>query len=417
MRYFLGLLTVMMLWSVAAFPQFSYQVDKNLRVALKKEVWQKLKNETPQENRLTMGLYFSGNSLFKSYQGAAQKYGYPPDNLVTAMAFLQVICQEVKQGTTMSTSEIKAVYEAQKQSILKNNSFEGLASKEIQKLAEPIILSTMWLFHLNQMRAKDRFTLSNWADGLLKTYTVNTDQSKSSSSKQMPPTTVQDDDQSESNSSEPVIASVDNTEGQPEPEERALGEANISQIIMRTVTSYGLGGVFVANKIYVLFDNGAIFTEPVRPLEPRYLAQTKLNKPGKWSRWERRNGVLYYTSKKSGKEYDWKKWFDVRKVRSGHTFNGGFQTMDPFGGAVVTNASTIYFNNNGAFVWSTVKGGYNDWKSVYLKSKHKGKYHISGHKIVFTYTDGRSESYFFALYPKSDEHFVIGSSHFVPLEN
>ena len=189
---------------------------------------------------------------------------------------------------------------------------------------------------------------------------------------------------------------------------------NIDEIIMRTATSYGLSGAYVHNEVSVLYKNGDLYTNPTKPLETFSIKESKKIKPKKWKTWKKNQGKIHVTNASTGKVYDWKKWFKTRPGEKGHTFNGVFKTLDPFGGSTVINASTVYFDNKGRFAWSHLKGGSWDMNSVYLKSKFKGTYYISNYTIHLNYENGQKESFFFCRFPVSNEHFIIGKSHFVP---
>jgi len=188
----------------------------------------------------------------------------------------------------------------------------------------------------------------------------------------------------------------------------------VSDIILRTVTKYGLNGVYIDNEVSALFTNGELLTNPSEPLDQLNLASSKREHPKKWATWKKKGDVLYVTKAWKNKTYDWKKWFKLRPGKKGMKLPGRYNTLDGFGGATVINASMVAFDAQGRFAWKTIKGGNTVWKPVYSKSNSSGTYEIDGHTIRLKYNDGTTESFFFGLYPKDSEHFVIGSSHFAP---
>lgn len=375
--------------------QHTYTVDNELRTKIRKETWQELKLETPKENRLGLGVLFLSNGIFKDYQGVAAKYGYNPNDIVTATTFYRVISNEIITSNNYSRKEISTIYKQTQAAIRDSKTSANLSSDQIQKISDRLILETLWLFNLNRLRKPDNAIVKRLAEKKLNDYHM---------------------------SSTPVAAKEEKkpkTVNKPLPRPPISNNApgDIQEIIMRTKTSYGLSGIYTANDVCILYKNGDIYINPIKPLESFNISDSKNEHPGKWNSWKKKNGVIYVTYSENGKVGEWKKWFDLRPVKKGFTINGKFSTIDPFGGAAVINASTVYFDNKGRFVWDNVKGGSNNMSSVYIKNKYKGTYHISGHTIELNYTNGGTkESYFFSMYPVSKKHFIIGKSHFVPEE-
>ena len=391
----LYLLLVLLLSGGLLYSQHTYTVEKELRTKIRKETWQKLKVETPKENRLSLGLLFLSNGIFNDYIGVAAKYGYQPNDMLTATTFYFVISNEIITSKNYSEKEIATLYEKTKATIRDSKTFADLSSDQIQKISDPLILETLWLYNLIRLRKSDNAPVKRLAEEKLNAYYTSSTPFAEKEEKKP---------EIEENKSIPPPVISNNAPG------------NIQEIIMRTRTSYGLNGVYTANDVCVLYKNGDMYINPIKPLESFNIIDSKNEHPGNWNSWRKRNDAIYVTFSKNGKVGEWKRWFDLRPVKKGFTIKGKFSTIDPFGGAVVINASTVYFDEQGKFVWDNVKGGSNDMSSVYIKSNYKGTYGISGHTIELNYTSGTKESYFFSIYPKSKKHFIIGKSHFVPEE-
>jgi len=76
---------------------------------------------------------------------------------------------------------------------------------------------------------------------------------------------------------------------------------DIDEIIMRTVTSYGLSGTYIYNEISVLYKNGDLFANPSKPLETFSIKESKKIKPKKWKTWKKNQGKIYVTNTSTGK--------------------------------------------------------------------------------------------------------------------
>lgn len=371
---------------------FEYTVNSTLRDEIRKNTWEELKQKTPEKAQLILNFSFLGNSLFQRYNAAAKLYGYKPNSLITAHAFLAIIAKEIIHSKNFSNQEVTTEYQ-KKDKLVRANRKE-FSNKEIQFEGDRLILTAMWLFSLKELSKNNPDEVIELAKEILDTY--NFSANKASLTKQK-----------EFQKTNPKI----NSKSNPQPD--------VYDIRMRTITSYGLSGPYVANRVYVLYKNGDLYVAPHKPLESFNIQKSKTERPAKWDRWVEKNGVTTITYKNRGKtkQTNVKRWFDVRPVPKNYKIDGVFDTVDPFGGGVVVKAKTIYFNKNGQFAWKTVSGGSYAGSSVYKYSKAKGTYTISNHTIVFTYLNGVKEAYFFAIYPDSDKHLIIGSSHFVPNKN
>ncbi len=380
--------------------QSNFEVDLNLRNQIRKEVWDELKVKTPDQQRSVMGLFFLGNGAFKTYEAAAKTYGYPANDLITASAFLEVLCREIMDSRTFNKKEIDAVFKDQAQRIFASVEQQSLDMIALQKRSDPLILTAIWLHNLNQMSKGDKGEVQELARLCLVALPKAT---LTNAANEIGGIAAADEKMKVQEPKKPSKPALDNS---------ATG--NIESIIMRTATSYGLNGVYVTNDVCVLYGNGDMFSNPQAPLESFNISASKKEQISKWDTWEKRNGQLFVIRSKTGKEYHWKKWFVLSPVAYDYKINGKFSTIDPFGGAVVINASTVFFDDNGRFAWDNIKGGSSDIASAYIKSQYKGSYHISKHTITLTYSDGTKESYFFGLYPNGKKHFILGESHFVP---
>ena len=164
-----------------------------------------------------------------------------------------------------------------------------------------------------------------------------------------------------------------------------------------------------------MFKDGSIFSKPFGNPYTLDIAGSKRKQPKAWGQWREQGGTLKVTwpNKKTA---EWKTWFRCRAAAPGLRLAGKFQSADSFGGAVVANFNTIAFNREGQFSLTTLKGGNTAWLPVYSSSNRAGRYEFDGYTVRLEMNDGSREEFAFCLYPKDDEHFAIGSSHYVPLD-
>lgn len=373
--------------------QNSYVPDESLRTTIRKKVWQELKVKTPRKQVFFTGLVFNTNQCFDLFEKAAKQRNWPTYSPATILAFRKVVINEAIEGRDYSEDEIAAIYTATKNKLKAQEPNGSADSPTLQKLYDPLILESLWLVTLRELIKDKNDDAKNLAQELLNEPVVADDNIKEPSITSS----------AKKESTERTDRVNDNT-----------GNLEVSDIILRTVTNYGLNGVYIDNEVSILFANGELLTNPSEPLDQLDVAASKKKHPKKWAIWKKSGNVLYVTKSWKNKTYDWKKWFKLRPGKKGMKLLGTFYTSDAFGGDRVINASTVSFDNQGRFAWKTIKGGNTPWKPVYSKSSTAGTYEIDKYTITLNYNNGQRESFFFGLYPKGNEHFVIGVGHFVP---
>lgn len=390
--------------------QTNYSPDISLRNSIRKETWQQLKPKTPKNQQILLGLVFNSNEPFKSYEKAANTRDWEPYELHTAASFFKIVCDEVARGKDYSESEYKTIYNQIKSEYSANKTDVALSNPLRQKKYDALIVKAFWAASMFELARKNSPEIQELARQLLKDNPIQSKLANVASNKEAPsgksshPITKPKSDQgSDTGKVSERVGSTDNS-------------SEIADIILRTVTMYGLNGVYVDNEVNVLYKNGDILTNPTKPLESLNISKSKRTNPKKWDRWKKKGNVIYVTRSRNGKTYDWNKWFDLRPGASGQKIYGKFYTGDAFGGSAVINASTVFFDNKGRFAWKTVKGGNTVWKPIFTKSTTSGTYHINNHTITLNYNNGTKEAFFFGYYPKDNEHFIIGANHFVPVE-
>ena len=409
-KRFLGLILTFIPLSLS-FGQDGYTPNKLLRQTIRQEVWQELKPQTPQKYQFLMGLIFKGDEYFKSYRKVAHSKGLPPEKLATVETFFTILCEEVVQGKEVADSEVANRYRATQTKFEETQKDYALSDQEKQRKYDPLILKAMWIAQLFDAEKKNKVPIQVLAQNLLDQYTPTKLNPSPQTSVRPSSTPTQ-----EANPSKQAESTPSTLPSPSSPTSSSSYTHEIEDIILRTVTSYGLSGMYVTNEVNILFKNGDVYTNPSIPLSQLNVAQSKREKPTKWDTWEKRGNIIYVKRSKNGKVYDWKKWFPVRSAANGHRIQGRYACADGFGGAVVINASLVSFDKQGRFAWKTVKGGNTSWKPIYSKSESAGTYSIEGHVITLEYNNGAKESFFFGLYPKDNQHFIIGSSHFTPAD-
>ncbi len=401
--HFLGLACTLFVLTVIGpqtYAQVSYAPDLSLRNTIRAQVWQELKPITPAKKRFLMGLIMQGNEYFNSYEDVIEERGYPIYDLASVRTFFEIVCKEVESGTEFSDDEADAYYGQVKRTFADTRQDADLSNTALQKKYDPLILKSFWVAQLFESEKKDKGSIQELAARLLAENPIDQPSIAAEREETIPA-------KPDIRPYEPVASNPNHATSQ------SMG---IENIILRTVTGYGLGGVYVKNEVNVLFSNGEVFTNPAEPLEKMNIGQSKREKPEKWNTWQQRGTVIYVYKQKTGKTYEWKKWFQLRAGTNDFRLQGKFTAADGFGGAAVVNVNTVYFDRQGRFAWKTVKGGDTAWKPVFAKTNSAGTYRIDKHTLYLTYHNGLTESFFFGLYPKDNEHFVIGSSHFVPVK-
>lgn len=389
--------------------QQSYTPDDALRNRIRKEVWQNLKPQTPKKQRFLTGLTFGSNECFNLYEKAAKKRNWAPYELPTIAAFYKIILEETISGTDKSEEEIKNIYHTVRGEYESMRSFDNVPQSQLQEIYDQLVLKAIWIGTVFELSKNNSLEIQQKAKGLLNDFNIKNliPQGQANKADKIA-------------SKEPEVSSKTITKPKvkvPIPNKTLHNSLAVEDIIMRTVTSYGLGGVYVKNEVSVLFSNGDILINPTVPLHQLNIQQSKKQQPKKWGTWKKKGSVLWVTKPWKNKTYDWKKWFKLRSGSENKLLSGRFKSSDSFGGSQVINANNVAFDEKGRFAWKSIKGGNTVWKPVYSKSTTAGTYVIQDYTLTLRYNNGITESFFFGLYPKDNEHFVIGSNHFTLLQD
>ena len=376
-----------------AFSQRTYVPDKNFRTAIRKKVWPDLKVKTPKKQLFLTQLVFNSNQCFDLFEKAARQRNWPAYQGATVLAFREVVLKEAIRGKDYSESEIQEVYEFYRRKVNNKDPDVTMNNKELQEKYDPLILESLWIGTLSELIKGRNDDAKKLAQDLLRTPDKEVEVVKKKPSVAAEELPVKETD----------VTTVSSN-----------NDKAVDDIILRTVTNYGLNGVYIDNEVSILFKNGDLITNPSKPLNELNSVVSKRNNPKKWATWKKKGNIIYVTKAWKNKTYDWKKWFKLRPAKKGGKIVGTYTTLDAFGGDRVINASTVSFDTEGRFAWKTIKGGNTPWKPVYSKSASAGTYQIDGYRITLNYNNGQRESFFFGFYPKDNEHFVIGVGHFVP---
>lgn len=194
-----------------------------------------------------------------------------------------------------------------------------------------------------------------------------------------------------------------------------LQENEIEGVYMRTVTRYGLGGVYLKNAIYLLLKDGSIYKNLSGSPYELTVEASKQKEAKHWGTW-RRDGKVVVVTWSNGKSHKWKKWFATEGAKRGERISGAFQSSDPFTGSKAFNVNTIALTEDGKHYWANAKGGETSWKSIISKSEKEGRYELDGYSITLHNADGTRESYLFYFYPGRRDAFGVGKGHFLPLK-
>ena len=398
--------------SFAVMPGWAYEPDPALRKTIAKEVVAELLAKTPGDSRFAARFALAGNIPFNDYERLASAYGYQPYQDCTVATFAEVAAWQIARRTELDVEQIAAVHGSCTQS-----SSTVLGNKPLtQAVGDAAILRAVWQRNLEvtgRQLGNDQLVAAATRDagaafeafrGEARAWRVGDEGFVARSENQPVPTADH-------------VQSTQRPRGQTtvSPSPAATGGADVERMVLRTVTRYGLSGVYVTNQVYLLLKDGSIFRKPYRSPNQLDVAASKLESPKDWGTWERRGEMLAVTWS-DGETQQWKTWHTCRPADSEKRLAGRFQSADAFGGANVINFNTIAFERDGRFSWDTLKGGNTEaWLPAYSKDKSAGRYELRDHTIRFRFNDGRVADYAFCLYPKDDEHFAIGANHFVPL--
>lgn len=409
-----------LLGSIVAIAQNagSFEPDQNLRKSIKNEVWKELEKATPQNQMTYVAFSFMGKMPYNTYEQLAAREGLPHNDVATAHTFFKIVAWERLNGVILNSAQRKTLYQQTRDQL--SSHLTGKTNREKQILADTYILKATWS-NLTMEKAKANndqgvmtaieSTVQQWFFQVTgKLITEVTLGNSGFEDKGMVATTDPPKPTSTGTASSTVHqipTSVSNN--QP--------TSGVEDVIMRTVTSYGLGGTYLDQEVYVLFENGEIYNNPKDSPGKLNLATFKRERPKGWGTWKKQGNKLVTTYPGKGKTYEWEKWFQVRPGSSGFRIEGKFESLDPFGGAVVVNSNIVSFNKQGQFAWKSLAGGQTAWLPIYSKKSTAGTYEIKDYSIMLNYNDGQKEELFFGRYPKSEKHFIIGVGHFVPLDN
>ena len=379
-----------------------------MRNSIRTAQWQRLKPETPKKQRFLTGLALGSNQCFKLYEKAALERNWKPYELPTITSFYQIILEETIAGVDFSEDQIKKIYQQSLEKYEAMKLLEAPSNSQMQSAYDELILKALWVGTVFELSKNNSPEIQKKAQELLAEFDLEA-LIETQKKEQTTNETVEVKKPADIPAAKPVPSNA------PGRKSKNTSSA-VEEIILRTVTSYGLGGVYVTNEVNVLFANGDVFTNPSGPLDELNTAISKREKPKKWAKWRRSGSILKVTKPWKNKTYDWKKWFKLRPGNDVSRLKGRYKSIDPFGGSKVINANNVSFDGQGRFAWKNIKGGNTPWNPVYSKSNTAGIYSINNYTLTLKYNNGVSESFFFGFYPKDYEHFVIGSNHFVPYD-
>lgn len=384
--------------SFCSFAQTSYTPDNAVRKEIANTLWEALKAKTPAAGTTMMQYLMTSDEVFQLYENAVGKNGINPYEIGVVAGFVEDVCKEVSSGVSITEAESFENVKKMQTYYKANGIDENMSNLQKQRKYDVLILKTIWVGSVNELELKNSVVAKAMAKELLATSRTGV----ATGPKLETTASVQTSNET------PSPKKTYNTNG--------TNSNAIKDVVMITTTSYGLGGMYVSNDVYALLTNGESLYEPSEPLETMDINASKRKNPKHWDSWEIKNNVFYIIDGQDGDVSDWETWFKVRPAKKGFRINGTFKTSDPFTGGSIINSSIVYFDALGRFEWKTTKGGLGGWRPVLVNKNSSGTYTIADRTITLNYGNGTSESLFFGLYPKDDAHFIIGSSHFLPVK-
>ncbi|MEL7296618.1 MAG: hypothetical protein AAGJ86_03090 [Pseudomonadota bacterium] len=409
--------------AVLCIDALAYEPDPALRKSLGKTVKQELIEATPQAQRLSVRLSFSPRVSLRDYERLAKKAGFPAYADCSIATFVEVTNWQIIQGKDVTPEQIKQLVAS-----CESATTTAIGPKPIpQAQGDREILRGMWqrnLAFVGKSLRDEALSAFIRKDAAQQFYQIHGEPdewhltAKGFQRKPMAPVVAAEVP------AEPGGA-IDESGvvAPPAPESTSSTSTLVYRqtdedfdIVMRTVTRYGLSGVYVENEIYLRLKDGRIKR---RFSENPYALDTQLSAardPENWGNWSPSNASLQVKWPGDASTV-WERWFMTRPAQRGQRISGLFQSADGFGGGRVANFNTVAFDADGRFTWAALKGGdTGGWLPAYDDRRRAGRYSIDGHAIRLTFNDGTVEEYAFCFYPKDNEHFVIGSNHFTPLD-
>lgn len=402
--------------AVSATPSVAYEPDPDLRSAIAKTTRTELLAKTPRKYRFSMRVGLAGNTPFRDYERLAKSNGYPPYDDCSVATLVEVTSWQVATGDAASPEAVAALVkrcQAAQATLLGAKPLE-------QSIGDGEIVHAMWLRNMDFMvRAMPDRTLAEAARtaatqrfealrGALDGWHLTRRGFEAVTHVRSESTAGRD------NETRTPSAPTSAPSAPPSaPPLAPVGgrAADASRLVLRTVTRYGLSGVYVTNATYQLFDDGSIMSAPRDDPATVDLATLRRSRAKDFGRWRARGRELAVTW--PGKSpATWKTWFTLRPASAGQTLAGRFQAVDGFGGSEVINFDTIALTRDGRYAWKTTKGGTTSWLPAYSHSRHAGRYQLDGHGIRLRSNEGNEQRHLFAFYPRDNAHFVIGAAHF-----
>lgn len=396
----------------------AYPVDSDVRKRQFKLTKAELLELTPKDQRLSVRLSFSRRVSFRDYERLAKGAGFEPYDDCSVASFVLITHWQIIQGVDATPDQINAIVkqcQEQPETIL--------GPKPIsQAVGDQAILRGMWqrnlafvgkgLRDVRLLGFVERDAATQFSE-LLGDPAVFTLDNEGFSRR--PDVTVASAPSEADEDSEVDVVAEQAPEPTPEPVAATGTNVEIDRIILRTETRYGLGGTYFENETYLLLKDGTIHKNFSANPTTLDVTASRRASPKHWGRWQRQGQQLIVTW--PGKDpVTWKKWFETRTANNEQRLQGKFQSADGFGGGRVANFNTVAFTEDGRFSWASLKGGSTGgWLPAYSDRRRAGRYELDRYSIRLIYNDGTIEEYAFCWYPKDNEHFVIGSSHFTPL--
>ena len=232
--------------------------NNTLRTSLRKQTWEQLKLKTPKQQKFMTALVFNTNQCFDLYEKAASQKKWPIYEAVTILTFREVVLHEAIRGSDYSDMEIQKTYQETKDKYQSEKPDTGLNKTELQQKYDPVILEALWIATLNELIKSRNDNVKNLARQMLS-------------------------EQTSKPKEKDLIATKPKTSPKREPtSESSLSKTKtpvVHNVILRTVTNYGLGGAYVENEVSILFKNGELMTNPSAPISQLDVAASKKKNP------------------------------------------------------------------------------------------------------------------------------------------
>jgi hypothetical protein len=196
------------------------------------------------------------------------------------------------------------------------------------------------------------------------------------------------------------------------------GLAGTEGIYLHLEYGYGLGGITIEYRPYLMFKDGTVYKNLDTRPDKLDVTQSKQAEPKEWGTWKKQGDEIIIQW--PGDEDTWEKktWFVTVAAGKGEQIGGTYRSLSGLsnvqlgGDFTAISASSISFDGE-KFTYESTSGGGNSSVTAYGSQTKAGTYKLDGHTIEMKFNNGLTEKKFFYFYPDSKTVFGVGGNYYV----